>query len=176
MFVEQSPEIELKLLQNVEAAIIEPVRPKNKVLWEVMRFALVGFANTVIDLLTLNCLLFFFPVSSPGSLVLYNAVAYSVGAFNSFILNKYWTFHLNQKVTGGELARFAIVNLFGIFCNSGLLWLFASVGHPFVINTIVWANASKILAIAGTAAISFLAMRLWVFAGQTRLPYTSIHL
>jgi putative flippase GtrA len=32
----------------------------------------------------------------------------------------------------------------------------------------VWANASKILAIAGTALISYVGMRLWVFVSKAQ--------
>ena len=40
--------------------------------------------------------------------------------------------------------------------------------HPFLVNTTVWANASKVLAIAGTALISYLGMRLWVFVSKAQ--------
>ncbi len=61
--------------------------------WEIVRFAIVSVANTVIDLLTLNGLLLLFPTQNATLLVAYNSVAYTVGALNSFVLNKYWTFH-----------------------------------------------------------------------------------
>jgi putative flippase GtrA len=168
MFVEKLSEIEFKLLEGVETAVTRSDKSRTRIFWEVVCFAIVGVANTVIDLMVLNCLLFLLPTHSVGLLIGYNSVAYAVGAFNSFILNKYWTFHRNQRTTNSELLRFALVNLFGIVCNNSLLWAVASMAHPFMVSAIVWANVSKVLAIAGTATISFLGMRLWVFAGQTR--------
>lgn len=167
----QSFEPKLELLPSVEEAIFVPIRTRSRlsIFWEVVRFAIVGIVNTIIDLFALNCLLIFFPSSQPEMLVVYNSVAYAVGALNSFILNKYWTFHRHQKVTKAELLRFALVNPFGILCNDILLGLAAGIAHPLLINTIIWANFSKVFAIAGTSTISFLGMRLWVFAGKTRL-------
>ncbi|HKF39300.1 MAG TPA: glycosyltransferase family 2 protein, partial [Ktedonobacteraceae bacterium] len=40
--------------------------------------------------------------------------------------------------------------------------------HPFLVNATVWANASKVVAIGGTALISYLGMRLWVFASNAQ--------
>ena len=179
--VSQSREVEFELLQDIEkTAILRavklpdkisvklPITSRMSVFWEIVRFAIVGVANTVIDLLTLNCLLLLFPTQNATLLVSYNSVAYTVGAFNSFILNKYWTFQRKGTVVRDELPRFALVNVCGLACNNVLLWMAARIAHPVMVNTIVWANSSKIFAIAGTSMISFLGMRLWVFAGKTR--------
>ena len=164
----QIPEIELELLPVVEETIIEPARSRSSISWEVVRFAIVGVANTAIDLLVLNCLLILLPTQSAGLLVVYNSVAYGLGAFNSFLLNKYWTFQRNQTAAKGELLRFALVNVLGLFCNNGILWLATTIVQPLMGSGIVSVNISKVLAIIGTAIISFLGMRLWVFTGQTR--------
>jgi hypothetical protein len=39
----------------------------------------------------------------------------------------------------------------------------------------VWANASKVVAIAGTALISYLGMRLWVFVSNAQKEQTLLH-
>jgi putative flippase GtrA len=131
-----------------------------------MRFGLTGGLNTLVDLLILNALLGFFPTTSTLTLLAYNSLAYSLGAINSFLLNKYWTFASRQKMTRGELARFTLITLCGIGWSSAILWLASSLLHPFLVNATVWANASKVVAIAGTALISYLGMRLWVFVSK----------
>jgi putative flippase GtrA len=136
--------------------------------WEVVRFAIVGVANTVIDLLTLNCLLLLLPTYNATLLISYNSVAYTVRAFNSFVLNKYWTFHRKGTGVRDELPRFILINLCGLLWNNLLLWMAARTVHPVIVNTLVWANSSKIFAIAGTSMISLVGMRLWVFAGNTQ--------
>jgi hypothetical protein len=44
--------------------------------------------------------------------------------------------------------------------------------HPFLVNPTVWANASKVLAIGGTALIPYLEMRLWVFVSKAQKEQT----
>jgi len=146
-----------------------------RLLGQVLRFGLVGGMNTLVDVLILNSLLLLFPTTSAPKLLVYNALAYSLGAVNSFFLNKYWTFGSRQRGTRGERARFILTALCGIGWSSAILWLASKLLHPFLVNATLWANISKALAIAGTALISYLGMRLWVFVSkaqkeQTRYP------
>lgn len=140
---------------------------------QVLRFALVGGLNTLVDLLILNGLLLLFPTTSTFKLLAYNSLAYSLGAINSFLLNKYWTFGYRQRTSGKEVRRFVLTTLAGIGWSSAILWLASNVLHPLLINPTVWANASKVFAIAGTALISYLGMRLWVFVNGTPLRFAS---
>ncbi len=135
---------------------------------QMLRFCLVGGLNTLVDLLVLNALLWLFPTTSTLVLLSYNALAYSVGAINSFLLNKYWTFEHRQHTNRQELLRFTLTTLSGIAWSSGILWLASRVLHPLLVNPTIWANASKVFAIAGTTFISFLGMRLWVFINHTQ--------
>lgn len=135
-----------------------------RLFWQLFRFGMVGGLNTAIDLLIFNGFLWLWPTQNTTSLLAYNSFAYAFGAINSFILNKYWTFQHKQQTTYGEVLRFAITTFCGILCNDSILWIVGSFLHPVVINATLWANASKVLAISGTFLISYLGMRLWVFA------------
>jgi putative flippase GtrA len=139
-----------------------------RLLGQVLRFGLVGGLNTLVDLLILNGLLWLFPTTSTLMLLAYNFLAYSMGAVNSFLLNKYWTFGSRQKMIRGELARFTLTTLCGIGWSSAILWLASTLLHPILVNATVWANASKVVAIVGTALISYLGMRLWVFVSTVQ--------
>jgi putative flippase GtrA len=130
---------------------------------QVLRFSLVGGLNTLVDLGILNGLLWLFPTTGTPTLLAYNSLAYCLGAVNSFLLNKYWTFGQKQRITRGELTRFTLTTLFGITWSTLILWLASLVLHPILINMTAWANVSKVIAIAGTSLISYLGMRLWVF-------------
>ncbi len=137
--------------------------PKQQVFRQIVRFSLVGGINTLVDLLILNGLLFLFPTNDVWLLVLYTVLAYSVGAVNSFILNKYWTFERKRQTNGHELVRFAITTLCGIGWNGACIWLAARIDHPTFLSAVAWTNLSKIAAIASAAFLSYLGMRLWVF-------------
>ena len=152
-------------IRGREAAHV-PVPGRFHMLKQILRFALTGGLNTLVDLLILNGLLWLFPTSSSGVLLAYNSLAYSIGAINSFLLNKYWTFGQKQRTTRAELVRFALITLCGIAWSSLILWLASRALHPFLFNTALWANASKVVAIGGTALISYLGMRLWVFVSK----------
>lgn len=134
--------------------------------WQMVRFGIVGALNTIIDVLTLNILLWRFPTHDANLLLLYNSVAYAMGAINSFSLNKHWTFQRRQTISGGELVRFAIVNVAGIIINDSIIWIAARMLHPLIVSNQLWANTSKLAAISGTMIVSYLGMRLWVFASK----------
>jgi putative flippase GtrA len=142
---------------------------------QLTRFGLVGGLNTLIDILALNVLLLLWPTSNTLQILAYNALAYGVGAGNSFVCNKYWTFKRRQRVSRREIARFLATTLLGMLLNSAMLWLAGLALHSFQLNATLWTNASKVLAISATMLISYLGMRLWVFTGkaqheQTRIP------
>ncbi|HEX6480941.1 MAG TPA: glycosyltransferase [Ktedonobacteraceae bacterium] len=142
---------------------------------QILRFVLVGGLNTVVDLLILNALLLLFPTSSTSKLLVYSSLAYSIGSVNSFLLNKYWTFGQRQRTTRKELVRFVLTTLCGMVWSSIILWLASDLLHPFLVNATVWANVSKVLAIGGTAFISYLGMRLWVFVSKGQQEQTLSH-
>ncbi len=140
---------------------------------QMLRFALVGGLNTCIDLLILNCLLWLSPTTNTSVLLAYNMLAFSLGALNSFLLNKYWTFGQRQRTTRRELARFSLVTLAGIAWSSCVIWLASTALRTnawFALheNALLWANASKVIAIASSALLSYLIMRLWVFVRSPR--------
>jgi len=151
---------------SVQRVAPRPLQSWRASLWQIIRFGIVGTLNTIIDLLALNILLWRFPTHSANLLLFYNSIAYTLGALNSFGLNKYWTFRRRQTITGGEVVRFAIVNVGGILCNDSIIWIVAGMLHPLIASNLLWANASKLTAIAGTMMISYLGMWLWVFASK----------
>jgi putative flippase GtrA len=159
-------------LQNEHDASSHRLRDRFRLPRQVLRFGLVGVLNTVVDLLILNGLLWLFPTTSSLMLLAYNSLTYSMGAINSFFLNKYWTFGRRQRTTRRELVRFTMTTLCGIGWSTIILWLTSNVLHPFLVNRTLWANASKVVAIAGTACISYLGMRLWVFVSKAQQEQT----
>src|SRR5205814_945092 len=141
---------------------------RTRTFWQLVRFSLVGSMNTVVDLLILNTLLMLFPTTNSFVLLSFNALAYGMGAINSFFLNKYWTFGSKHSMTHSELLRFTITTLCGVALSSSIIWLASSVLHPLLLNPTLWANASKIFAVTCTSLISYLAMSLWVFVRKAR--------
>ena len=138
-----------------------------KQLRQVFRFGLVGGLNTLIDLLVLNALLLLFPATNTLTLLSYNSLAYSIGAINSFLLNKYWTFGHRQPIMRKEVIRFVITTLCSIALSNVIIWLASKLLHPLHVSPLLWANASKVFAIFGTVLVSYLGMRFWVFVKKS---------
>lgn len=135
---------------------------------QFFRYCLVGGANTFIDLLMLNILLWRFPTNNVLALVVYNSLAYSSGAVTSFFLNKYWTFRHKQKTTRREVVRFMIILLLEILYSNGLLWLAGKALQPWIANPTLWGNAAKLVAVVGGTITSYLFMRFWIFTGGSQ--------
>ena len=134
--------------------------------WQFLRYCLVGGANTLLDLLVLNVLLWGFPTNNSSLLVVYNSVAYCSGALTSFFLNKYWTFGHKQQTTAREVRRFAIILALEVLYSNALVWLAGKVLRSFITNVTLWGNTSKLVAVVGGVVISYIFMRFWTFAAK----------
>ena len=154
-------------LQNKRNIVLPPSAPvpgpTGSSIRQILRFVLTGCLNTALDLLLLNGLLWLWPTRHTATLLVYNSIAYTFGAVNSFLLNKYWTFRSTGRVNGREVVRFVLITLAGIIFNDSILFLMSSLLHPVLLNPTLWANISKLIAIGGNVAVSYLGMRLWVF-------------
>ncbi len=157
-------QIAVELLPDIQRVAKQPTRSRRPLFWQLVRFCIVGVINASIDVLSLNILLLCFPTHDPNVLLLYNSIAFTLGAINSYLWNKYWTFRRRQGITGGELLRFATISVTGFLVSDAILWIAAQILHPLIANPTLWANASKLTAVCATAAVSYLGMRLWVFA------------
>ena len=141
-------------------------RARSSTFLQFLRYCLVGGANTLLDLLVLNVLLWGFPTKNVLILVVYNSVAYSGGAVTSFFLNKYWTFGHKRRTTRREVVRFSIILALEILYSNGLVWLAGKALQPLITNPTLWGNASKLVAVACGAVLSYAFMRFWTFAGH----------
>jgi putative flippase GtrA len=135
---------------------------------QFLRYCLVGGVNTLIDVLVLGVLLWRFPTHNVQFLVVENSLAYASGAVSSFCLNKYWTFRRKQQPTSREVGRFLLSVALELVASNGLLWCAAMALSPFIANGTVWGNASKLLAVATNAVLSYLLMRFWIFPDGPR--------
>jgi putative flippase GtrA len=168
-FVAQSSRLQVKSTIRIEEGAFTPNSKRQGIIWQILRFGVTGGCNAGIDILALNILLWRFPTQNPAILLLYNTLAYALGALNSYLLNKYWTFRRGQGVTGDELARFITINVIGILCNDAIFWLIAKEQsfYPLFASSLLLTNLCKLGAIIGTAGISYIGMHLWVFKHTT---------
>ncbi len=148
---------------------------------QLVRFGFVGGLNTVIDILAFNLLLWALPTGSATMLIVYNSLAYLIGAANSFYCNKLWTFEQRSQVTRRQVLRFALVTALGILCNDLFLLLATWTLSRLSLDGVLWTNGAKVCAIAGSFLVSYIGMRFMVFAhtecsAEAPLPPAHPHL
>jgi|GEM_PF-1941482 len=156
------PKIALAVLgmRNYSGGLTKLTR---KTFVQFLRYCLVGGANTLIDVLAFNILLWRFPTANAQVLVGYNSVAYMCGGVSSFFFNKYWTFRRVQRTNRREVWRFAISLVLELLYSNGLIWLAGKVLQPWISNVTLWGNAAKLVAVVIGTIISYTIMRFWIF-------------
>lgn len=124
------------------------------VVWQWLRFVVVGIGNTVLSwcvYATLEALGVPYLVAS--------AIAFALGALNSYVLNRRWTFRSRER-RGPEVLRFGVVQCIGLGCDVVLLGVLTEDAgiHHLIAQAIVFPAAS---------AVTFLLSRQWAFRAQT---------
>lgn len=153
----------MSVLSGVGTPGVLSSRSRLGLLWQFMRFCVVGGLNTFVDLLIFNLLVWGLPTQDSGLLVVYNSAAYAIGALNSFCWNKLWTFRQRSSATSDQATRFVLITSLGIICNDAFLWLATTVLTSLSLTSFVWINIAKMSAIAGSVAVSYVGMRFSVF-------------
>ena len=135
------------------------------------KFTLVGFANAVVDIGTLNLFLWLAPTRDPSLLALYNGVALVLANLNSYFWNTRWTFRGRaQRRDPRQRLLFTLQALFNICISNGLFFLLV---RPVLIYTDIPAylagNVAKLISVAVASTISFFLLRYVVFSRKPRL-------
>jgi putative flippase GtrA len=126
-----------------------------RVVAQWLRFAVVGVSNTA-----LSTAVFAGLVHLGFHYLLGSALAFAVGALNSYALNRRWTFRSRGR-RAPELARFICVQAVGLGVNLALLAGLvevAGIHHVF----------AQVLAFPAASVITFALSRQWAFKRAPR--------
>ena len=121
------------------------------------KFAVVGLANTAVDIGVFGCLTVLFGWSP----VIANVVSYSAGHMNSFLLNRHWTFKSRgtgpaSRASGWrQFTRFTAVNLAAMALNTSVVWL---------LGATIGALPAKFAATVVSFAWGYALSRRWAFS------------
>jgi putative flippase GtrA len=123
---------------------------------QYLRFALVGVSNT---LLSTAVYAGFVWLGAPYLVA--SGLAFGLGALNSYVLNRQWTFRSRGRPVP-ELARFACVQAVGLGVNLVLLAALVQGAHvPHV--------PAQLLAFPLASVVTFTLSRQWAFRDGRRL-------
>jgi putative flippase GtrA len=134
------------------------------------KFTVVGFANAVVDIGTLNLFLWLASTRDPSVLALYNGIALFLANVNSYLWNTRWTFRTRAKRRDlRQRVLFALQALVNISVSNGLFFVLV---RPVLVYTDVPAylagNVAKIISVVVASTISFFVMRYLVFSRKRR--------
>ena len=118
-------------------------------------YILVGGINTGVDFSVFHLLYFFTPLLAPVC----QAISYTAGISNSFILNRSLTFRDGIKIgLTREAGRFLLVNLISLLTGVVGIHLLLTIGLPTVL--------AKVLITVVTAVINYFGYKWFVFQVQ----------
>lgn len=100
---------------------------KKNSLGQLIKFALVGVSNTLVDLIVTRLLQGGFSLLTTAPLWSYyipKVIGYACGIVNSYLLNSNWTFRNEKRRDLREIASFLGVNIITLGLSLLLMWLF----------------------------------------------------
>ena len=146
-----------------------------KTIWQMVKFAIVGVLNTLVDFAmfqTLNLTL--------GWVYAAQVLGYTAGVVNSYLWNSSWTFREQRTRSFREIALFLLVNLASLGVSLGMIWLCREVfgvTNEWVANWMPKALAgflkgdtvAKLIATAVAIVVNYVGNRLFVFTKKPQV-------
>lgn len=135
---------------------------------QIIQFLLVGGLNALIDIGSLDIILFIWPTTNDGLLILFNTFAYVLAILNSYIWNSRLTFRQYALQDVREKTYFFLQAGISLVLSN---MIFLGTFHGLAMSHLpVWViqNAAKALAMAVPSTASFVFMKYWVFRRAMR--------
>src|SRR3989338_9197973 len=153
--------VALPILTPIAIFIAWYIAKKNKLLWQLAKFALVGVLNTAIDFGILNFFIGMTGVASGAGIILINTTSFSTALVNSYFWNRDWVFDQTKK---SKFLTFAVVTLIGLSINTGVVYILTTYIQPILVTSpTLWANLAKVAATVLSLIWNFTGYKLIVF-------------
>jgi putative flippase GtrA len=154
----------LPVLALIGVAIGDLIGKKIPIIMQLIKFAMVGFANTAVDFGILNLLMAMTGIYSGKNIFFLNSISFIVAVIHSFFWNKFWTFKVKKTEATKEFLQFLIVSIIGLLINGGIVYMITTWLQPmFGMSEVSWANAGKIAATAISLVWNFIGYKFIVF-------------
>jgi putative flippase GtrA len=135
------------------------------VMFQLSKFAAVGFLNTAIDFGILNILSLVLGITTGTDAGWIKVPATIVAASNSYVWNKLWVFQkIDDRNFLADAPKFALVTVIGMLARSGTIVLLTTYLNPmFSLNPSAWLNVSNLIATVIGLLVDFLGYKFLVF-------------
>lgn len=144
---------------------------------QLVKFAAVGFFNTLLDYGAFYVFFALFNINKNPAQVLATVISMT----NSYFVNRYWTFERRGRIKRREVIRFVVVNVLSLSVTLLCLNLFHDVFrlHQVANKILAYGNYSfelsgdlevmfcKMAALPFSWAVNFFGNRHWVFGKKT---------
>lgn len=125
---------------------------KSNLLQEIMKYVLVGGGCTIVDFALLYCMVEY--ASLPY--IFASVISFSVGVILNYYLCSIWIFRVHKvKDKRVEFVLYAIISLFGLAINTGVIYLLTDGLHIYYL-------ISKLLAAVFTFVWNFSARKFFL--------------
>jgi len=121
--------------------------------FQFIKFSLVGVLNTAVDFGIFTFLNYLF---GEQYYRISQIISYSCAVFNSYYLNKSWTFQAGHRFNLIEMIKFLTINLISL----GVSLFFLTLFHEKYQIEVLW---SKVGATFFSVLINFIGNKFWVF-------------
>ncbi|MFZ3588526.1 GtrA family protein [Bacillus sp. DJP31] len=147
-----------------------------KTVFQFFTYGIIGSMNALIDIGSLNLLLFLLPTTSSTLLLLFNTIAFTIAAVNSYFLNSRLTFRHQQG--NGDSVQLLLFTIQAISCLliSNIVFIESiRILQLFIHPSFLVHNISKMLSMILSSSASFIFLKYFVFNNQKRslLPLRS---
>ena len=152
---------------------------KGRSLLQLIKFAIVGASNTVVDMIVNTVVSFLLNLFTSGGWIVYaaKAIGYACGIVNSYVLNSRWTFKEERTRDAREKASFVAVNILVLLISFALIWIFKNLLHinvwwenqqiPAWLKKIIGGDLfCSLLATCICIPVNFILNKLLVFKGK----------
>ncbi|MRH44683.1 GtrA family protein [Aquibacillus halophilus] len=137
-----------------------------KIRGQLIQFGFIGISNAVVDIVTINVLLFIWPTKDSSLLLVFNTIAYILAILNSYVWNTKYTFSHHATIESKEIMLFILQAALALVINNivfvGMFQLLEN-QTAFLSPTFVNQNIAKGMAMFLSSSASFFLMKYFVF-------------
>lgn len=134
-------------------------------IFRIIKFALVGLLNTLLDFGILNLLSYLTKIYAGVGLVLFNTISFLVANLNSFFWNRTWTFKVKEGNGKIEFFKFFGVSLGGLAVNTLVLLI------SLEILEIIFPEMSLQIAENIAKLVAVLFSKFWNYFGYKKIVF-----